>query len=193
MGPKRTVLPTSTSCIRSSRSSSTKPTLQHLSTLNKLYVLFPLSYPVEDINELVLMIMTANHSRVRPPPFPNDIPVIPLPRLSLSKLLSRDEKKSEALFAAAINHGFFLVDLAELEDGDVLMAGVDNAFSMGHSFFDQDVNEKGKYGLKPGNIGLAFLCVNPLRASKTDQLLATSQPEPLALPTGNATWWKSAA
>ena len=87
------------------------------------------------------------------PPFPEDVPVISLPRLSYAKLLSLDAAESNALFRASLDHGFFLINLTDTSEGESLLKDVETAFAIGRSFFDLALEEKSKIPSNPSNVG----------------------------------------
>lgn len=87
------------------------------------------------------------------PAFPDDVPILPLSRLSYAKLLSNDAVEFEKLFKASQDHGFFLLDLHDTPDGVGVLKNVDTAFKLGKSFFDLDLEEKKKVRLDAHNIG----------------------------------------
>ncbi|MCJ1434327.1 hypothetical protein MMC27_003694 [Xylographa pallens] len=87
------------------------------------------------------------------PPFPDDIPVLPLPRLSYAKLLSDCSAESQALYKASTEQGFFLLDLSDTPEGPGLLADIETVFGIGRAFFDLDLDEKKKYKANSGNVG----------------------------------------
>ena len=87
------------------------------------------------------------------PAFPADIPTLQIPKLSSLKLLQHDVNESRALYAAAKEHGFFLLDLQDSEQGRALLDAVLGAFQASKTFFSLDVEEKTQYELSKGNIG----------------------------------------
>ncbi|KAM3075715.1 hypothetical protein ACMFMG_007846 [Clarireedia jacksonii] len=52
-----------------------------------------------------------NYEEYYPVAFPNDVPTIPLARISIAKLLSGDEEEAKTLFHVCSNEGFFYLDL----------------------------------------------------------------------------------
>ena len=89
----------------------------------------------------------------RYPAFPDNVPVLPLARLSYAKLLSNDGVEAEKLFKASTDHGFFLLDLSDHPDGEGLLKDVEAAFDIGKSFFALDLEEKKKFQIDTNNIG----------------------------------------
>lgn len=89
----------------------------------------------------------------RYPPFPDDVNVIDLPRLSHASLLSDKRSDSSALFKASTEHGFFLLDMSESTEGRDLLADIESAFEIGRTFFNLDLEEKKKFVVNSGNVG----------------------------------------
>lgn len=46
-----------------------------------------------------------------PAPFPHDVPVVDLPKLSLESILQGDEDTAETLYQVCTNEGFYYIDL----------------------------------------------------------------------------------
>lgn len=60
------------------------------------------------------------------PPFPEDVPLAPLFRVSLSKLLENDEEENERLFTACRTLGFFYLELGDSDLGQALRNGAED-------------------------------------------------------------------
>ena len=97
--------------------------------------------------------MPNNASISEYPPFPDDVPIIPLPRLSYAELLSNTESERRTLFESSTNHGFFLLDLNGTTEGEALLADVKVAFEIGRSFFSLDLEEKKEFKVNSNNVG----------------------------------------
>jgi hypothetical protein len=52
-----------------------------------------------------------NYEEYYPVAFPDDVPTIPLAKISIAKLLSDDEEEASTLFRVCSNEGFFYLDL----------------------------------------------------------------------------------
>ncbi|MCJ1377760.1 hypothetical protein MMC17_000856 [Xylographa soralifera] len=102
------------------------------------------------------------------PPFPDNIPVLPLPRLSYAKLLSNNSAESQALYNASTEQGFFLLDLSEAPEGPGLLTDTETVFGVGRAFFDLDLEEKKRYKANPGNVGYKPMGVMALADGKRD-------------------------
>lgn len=101
------------------------------------------------------------------PLFPDDVPIAPLPRLSLHQLLNNDVDESERLWDACSKLGFFYLDLRSAKsiaiqssatatnehseqswaDGDRFLQDADQLFRVSDEFFALPVDEKVKYDL----------------------------------------------
>lgn len=77
------------------------------------------------------------------PPFPDDVPTAPLLRLSLAKLLQRDNEEVNRFIRACEDLGFFYLDLSG--PGDSLLADADELFKVGAALYDLPLEEKQKY------------------------------------------------
>lgn len=89
------------------------------------------------------------------PPFPRDVPIAPLLRLSLQRLLDGDEDERERLWQACTELGFFYLDLRGAYshdpidvDGSGFLDEADNLFKVAEEFYALPVHEKQKYDLK---------------------------------------------
>jgi len=77
------------------------------------------------------------------PPFPDNVPTAPLLRLSLVKLLQRDNEEVNRFVRACEDLGFFYLDLSG--PGDSLLADADQLFKVGAALYDLPLEEKKKY------------------------------------------------
>ena len=84
------------------------------------------------------------------PPFPNDIPTAKLSKISLEKLFSADQGELNALYAACMTSGFFVLDLTVIPQGVEVLTDVAQAFEMAKELFKLDLEEKMKYSMGPG-------------------------------------------
>ncbi|KAL2810767.1 hypothetical protein BJX63DRAFT_422859 [Aspergillus granulosus] len=81
------------------------------------------------------------------PPFPDDIPTAPLLRLSLKKLMERDEVETRRLNTASEELGFFYLNLRDADQVSDMLADVEELFQIGLRVFDLPLEEKLKYDL----------------------------------------------
>lgn len=81
------------------------------------------------------------------PPFPANVPIAPLHRLSLFKLRN-DAEESERLFSASKDLGFFYLDLRNDEEGEKLLQDAESFFELGPKLYDLGRDELQKYDYK---------------------------------------------
>ncbi|KAF2105866.1 hypothetical protein BDV96DRAFT_694568 [Lophiotrema nucula] len=84
------------------------------------------------------------------PPFPNDVPIVELERVSLATLQAGNSNEVDKLYGACSSDGIFLLNLTDSEDGRKLVATVDEMFKLGQELFGLDLDEKLKYTMTPG-------------------------------------------
>lgn len=84
------------------------------------------------------------------PPFPNDIPIAPLVRLSLASLRS-SLVESDRFFTASKELGFFYLDLRNDPLGEGLLSQSSQFFDLAPTFYDLGREELSKYDYK--NVG----------------------------------------
>lgn len=87
------------------------------------------------------------------PPFPEDLPIAQLPRISVAALVKGDAVESEKLFDACCDQGFFLLDLTTDDSGRNLLDDVERAFEAGEQFFAQDLEVKSEFKFNSGSTG----------------------------------------
>ena len=86
------------------------------------------------------------------PPFPNNLPVVPLKIISLVKLLEADSMEDKKLFEASKSLGFFYLDLRNASQRhDTLLSDADRLFELAPQFFAISEEEKEKYDLTKNN------------------------------------------
>jgi isopenicillin N synthase-like dioxygenase len=79
------------------------------------------------------------------PPFPNDVPVASVPRISLAKLISNDVTQCRDLFDICRSVGFFLLDLSDDESGQAVLQSINTVFGITRDVFDLEEREKSKF------------------------------------------------
>ena len=85
------------------------------------------------------------------PPFPEDVPVYELPRLSLKKLIVNEPEQSNELFETFRTHGFCLLDMQGCAEGESLLEEAEKMFDVTRDVtLGLDVEEKLKYAPEPG-------------------------------------------
>ena len=96
------------------------------------------------------------------PPFPDNVVVADLPRVSLTKLQQHDVDESARLFQACTEIGFFLLDLTGSSTGETMLDDAGNSFALSQEIFDLEQEELGKYPFIPKNglHGYVPLCLS---------------------------------
>ncbi|KAF7196235.1 2-oxoglutarate-dependent dioxygenase gloE [Pseudocercospora fuligena] len=89
------------------------------------------------------------------PPFPSNVPTVPLLRISLSKLLSNDVAEEEKLWRACCDLGFFYLDCrggnSSTISGDDLLSSANELFDLAEGVFDLPIEEKSQYDMMGEN------------------------------------------
>ena len=81
-----------------------------------------------------------------PAPFPEDVPVIELEKISLCKLLNGDEAEAERVFNICTTTGFFYLDLLDHATGRQIWRNACNICQFSHDRFSTTpMEEKLKY------------------------------------------------
>lgn len=80
-------------------------------------------------------------------PFPEEITIAPLLRLSLSKL-RKDSAESDRLFSASKDLGFFYLDLSGDKEGEALLEEADELFELGPKLYNLGREELQQYDYK---------------------------------------------
>jgi isopenicillin N synthase-like dioxygenase len=93
------------------------------------------------------MAFPAGDKEFYPVPFPEGLPTIDLPRLSLAKLLNGDKDQSFGLFDICTKEGFFYLDLTDHPKGMRLLDDAHQVHRIAKSIFDLPMAEK--YTFKP--------------------------------------------
>ena len=78
------------------------------------------------------------------PPFPDDIPTMPMYTVSLGDLCARDERAAHTMFTACQELGFFLLDLRQSELGESMIQEIDSLFVVGKEIMSlpEDIKEQ---------------------------------------------------
>lgn len=107
------------------------------------------------------------------PPFPSDVPVAQVSRISLAKLLAQDQAESSVFYESCRTTGFFLLDLQDHEDGRCLLNGTQSLRRIAEELFSLKEEEKTKYSYKPnGSInGFVPLCYVSAARFATEELM----------------------
>ena len=83
------------------------------------------------------------------PPFPDDVPIVHLPRLSLAKLMANDRHESEELFRGCRTDGFLQLDMRTTPEGEALLAEAEILFEINREVNDASLDEKMKFAFQP--------------------------------------------
>ncbi|RSL67355.1 hypothetical protein CEP53_003006 [Fusarium sp. AF-6] len=92
------------------------------------------------------------------PPFPDDVPTVPIARISYAKLASSDKAEIEKTLKAVQSDGFFYLDLTDHPVGQILLDEAERVATFSKDAFDLPLErkmefraEKGKsmFGYKP--------------------------------------------
>jgi hypothetical protein len=83
------------------------------------------------------------------PPFPSDVHIVPLPKVSLQNLENQSVEESQLLFEACQNWGFFLLDLQQSEMGEELLGVAEKMFDLTTETFNLDQSVLDSYAYKP--------------------------------------------
>ncbi|SPJ93316.1 related to oxidoreductase, 2OG-Fe(II) oxygenase family [Fusarium torulosum] len=79
------------------------------------------------------------------PPFPEDVPIVPIARLSYSKLTSSCENETKKVLKACGTDGFFYLDLTDGFVGQALLDEADDILNVAKGALNQPLNYKIKF------------------------------------------------
>lgn len=96
------------------------------------------------------MIQKAGPSLSDLPPFPEDVPTVPIARISLSKILAHDASESAAALEACRTHGFFYLDLTSAALGESLVQQSEDLLQLSYQAFDHPLASKQQHALVKG-------------------------------------------
>jgi isopenicillin N synthase-like dioxygenase len=86
------------------------------------------------------------------PEFPDGFPTVTLETISLAKLLvDKDAAEEDRVFEACKGRGFFYLDLAGCEPGDVIARGAGEVASVAEDVFNLPLEEKLTYQFSAGS------------------------------------------
>lgn len=83
------------------------------------------------------------------PPFPKDIPVADLPRISFRNLQDANRNEASNMYEACREHGFFLLDLSDSRDGAMLLTDAEKMFDLTTETFALGQATLDKYAYNP--------------------------------------------
>jgi isopenicillin N synthase-like dioxygenase len=85
------------------------------------------------------------------PPFPEDLPLAPIARVSSQKLLDGDKAEGAQVLEACRTYGFFYLDLSDSPKGDELLQESEELLSLSKiAFSNHTLEEKNSYHLQKG-------------------------------------------
>ncbi|KAI8237062.1 hypothetical protein K4K57_003277 [Colletotrichum sp. SAR 10_99] len=90
----------------------------------------------------------SNNVRFSPesyPPFPTDLPTAPIEKISLRKLLEKDDEEANRLFVACQKHGFFYLNVRDHPEGEALQTGALQMARLAEETFQLPLDEKRKH------------------------------------------------
>ncbi|KAH8705473.1 putative 1-aminocyclopropane-1-carboxylate oxidase [Talaromyces proteolyticus] len=108
------------------------------------------------------------------PPFPGNMLVMDLDRLSLAKLLDHDDEECRRFYLACEKIGFFYLDMRSQKDGQSILSYADKLFRVSEQLFSLKVEEKGKYDFSEKN---SFFGYKPLGSYVIDSRGNTDREE----------------
>ena len=79
------------------------------------------------------------------PPFPTDVAVADIPKVSLAKLAQDDESEAKVMFDACCTLGFYLLDLTEDVVGRKMIEEIDAIFEVMQKTMCLSTEEKERY------------------------------------------------
>ena len=103
----------------------------------------PASYFSPSLVLITMSTTTMTETASAAPPFPDDVPTAPLLRLSLHKLLGRDEAEINRFNRACEDLGFFYLDLEG--EGNALLRDANDLFGVAETLCDLPLEEKEQY------------------------------------------------
>lgn len=87
------------------------------------------------------------------PPFPDgDFNTVELQTISLKKLLDNDDPEQDRVFEACKSRGFFYLELAGCEPGEIISKGADDICRVAERFFQLPQEEKDKQRMQKGQL-----------------------------------------
>lgn len=86
------------------------------------------------------------------PPFPADLKTIDLQTISLQKIQNADSAEQDRMFAACKNWGFFYLDLAQSDQGELISQGAAQVARVAEGVMALPLQEKEQYPFADGDI-----------------------------------------
>lgn len=101
------------------------------------------------------------------PAFPEgDFKTVSLETISLKKLLDNDDPEQDRVFEACKTRGFFYLELAGCESGEIINKGADDICRVAERFFQLPQEEKDKQRMQKGQLDGYALLLATYRSTK---------------------------
>jgi isopenicillin N synthase-like dioxygenase len=84
------------------------------------------------------------------PPFPDNVPTVPIARISLSKILANDPNEGASALEACRTHGFFYLDLTSSPQGETLIQQSEDLLQLSYNAFNHPLESKREHALVKG-------------------------------------------
>ena len=84
------------------------------------------------------------------PPFPEGLPLLGIPRLSYTKLCSGVYSESTALWDAGLEHGFFSINIGDMEGGSEVLEDIVKVLDIQRQYFNLPLEERERVPMDTG-------------------------------------------
>ena len=84
------------------------------------------------------------------PPFPSDLPLAPIARISLRKLLAGDAAEGARVLQATQTYGFFYLDMRDAPEGEQLLGWAEELLALAQVAFAAPIEDKERFKLEKG-------------------------------------------
>lgn len=93
---------------------------------------------------------TFNMNEFYPAPFPDDVPIVNLEKISLNKLLNGDADEAHKMFEICTTRGFFYLDMTDHPKGQKLLKDACVTCQAGKEILpNHSIEEKSTYKSRP--------------------------------------------
>lgn len=97
------------------------------------------------------------------PPFPSNLPVLGLKKVSLSALESNNAEEGQKLLSACQEWGFFLLDLSESKQGATMLRHAENMFNLTEDLSEMNHETLKEYPITPPDFSrYVLLCLSSI-------------------------------
>jgi hypothetical protein len=125
------------------------------------------------------------------PAFPTTIPVADIPVFSFDRLQKGDEGEEEKLFDACQEYGFFLLDLKESSEGNVLLHNAEKMFDLTEATLNLDKKILDTHASNPPRDLIGYINSNYSLRITCLTMIGTNVLENYAQTMVNSTLWRS--